>query len=321
MADIAAIISAAGTVGTLLQNGFNTGYGIYQDQRNYETQKEQFNTLLAYDKETRDLMMEREDNAIQRRVADLVAAGIHPALAVQGMGAAQAQQGHAPSNSSVGSMSVPQLNALSMQQARLLDLAGQQTLADIEKTQAEAQEIRDRTNRENQYLGIEKDRFNYQASIAALDASLLQEDLRRRPEEYANLLLHNSALKAQTSYVKEQTILAHQQVLMDQFRRDKAFLDNEASRLGIAEQTLENLILFHDADRVIKNPQRSDVKSFFDPRGWIDGFNGLLEKQAPARKSQSLDGFSSRSSSTGKSLEDASFNAWLIKLYSRLGGH
>lgn len=44
---------------------------------NYELQKEVF----EYQKELNQLIMEREDNAVQRRKADLIAAGFHPMLA------------------------------------------------------------------------------------------------------------------------------------------------------------------------------------------------------------------------------------------------
>lgn len=61
---------------------FNTGYGVYQDQRNSKFSQEQFD----YQKALNQQVMEREDTALQRRVADAEAAGISK-YAVAGQGA------------------------------------------------------------------------------------------------------------------------------------------------------------------------------------------------------------------------------------------
>lgn len=73
-ADIASIADSA--VGNTL-NLFNTGYGVYQDQRNYKFSQQQFD----YQKHLNDLIIQREDTAVQRRVADLEAAGLNKNLA------------------------------------------------------------------------------------------------------------------------------------------------------------------------------------------------------------------------------------------------
>lgn len=64
--------SVAGGIMQGISSLVNTGYSIYQDQRNYEFSKENSD----YQKALNALVMEREDNAIQRRVADMEAAGL-----------------------------------------------------------------------------------------------------------------------------------------------------------------------------------------------------------------------------------------------------
>lgn len=77
---------AVGTdIANAASNLFNTGYNVYQDQRNFK-----------YQKELQQELFKRDDTAIQRRVQDAIAAGINP-NAVVGSGAGVTSAGGASS--------------------------------------------------------------------------------------------------------------------------------------------------------------------------------------------------------------------------------
>lgn len=63
-----------------LSFAFDTGYGIINTERNWNAQK----SNVAYQRRLQERLFQREDNAVQRRAADLKAAGINPLLAAGG---------------------------------------------------------------------------------------------------------------------------------------------------------------------------------------------------------------------------------------------
>lgn len=66
---------------------FNTGYSVYQDQRNYDFSKDVFD----YNKALQQEIFNREDTAYERKRRDLERAGLNPNLAAGGSGAAAGQ--------------------------------------------------------------------------------------------------------------------------------------------------------------------------------------------------------------------------------------
>lgn len=70
-------MALASVIAGIVEGAVNSGYGIYNSERNYWQQKEQFD----YQKRLQQQIFDREDNAVQRRVADLKQAGLSPVLA------------------------------------------------------------------------------------------------------------------------------------------------------------------------------------------------------------------------------------------------
>ena len=97
-------------------NLLNTGVNYYWQQKNYEYQKNLQNRIFN-----------REDNAIQRRVADLKAAGLSPVLAAgSGADAGPVVSTKAPELEGLGDLT----NALQFMQSQAME-------ATIDKTKAE----------------------------------------------------------------------------------------------------------------------------------------------------------------------------------------
>lgn len=106
MADLTGIGSIIGGVGNFVTGIANTAVGAKYAQKNYELQRDMAN----YQKELNRTIMEREDNAVRRRSADIKAAGGNPALAyMNGVSAAGA-------GGSVSSPKAPQYDTSAIQQ-------------------------------------------------------------------------------------------------------------------------------------------------------------------------------------------------------------
>lgn len=247
---IAGIIQ--GGVGSLLDT-IGLGYGIYQDQRNNQQSQKQWQAQYDFARESRDLqqsnlelMMAREDSAIQRRVADLEAAGIHKNLAVGGGAAGSGPYGNVSGNvnqGSVGSQSVPMVSSR-MDLQRTLD-NHEVSMAEVARLRAEAEAIKSDTSRRNERHPEELQNLKWDATAA--------------PERYARLILEND-LNAQ-SY-EYNVVKNAQDIRLGQLREYGQQLSNIAAQLGITQNELENRILQHDADVILGSSALRGTEQF-----------------------------------------------------------
>ena len=151
-----------------IQDTFNMGYGIFQGERNFDYMKKQY----EYQKELNQKMMDREDNAIQRRAADMQQAGINPLLAAgQPAQAQHAVAAQAPQRSNFENM-------MAAQEMRV------KTILAI----AEAKNIEADTKVKEDMLPINK-------AIAEADKKLIENNVNMMEVENEKRKLQNTQLK------------------------------------------------------------------------------------------------------------------------------
>lgn len=148
--------SQLATAGANVAGAYNQ---IKTNDLNYKLQKEQYD----YQKNLQQIMFSREDNAVQRRVADLKAAGLSPTLAA----------GSAASAGPVVSTQVPQKES---------DLSAYLTLANIQTMLAQQQKAQTEADIARQSLAQAK----IQTQSSALSKELLgnQVELSNLDKKY-----------------------------------------------------------------------------------------------------------------------------------------
>lgn len=220
--------------GEIAAAAIGAGSSLFGSLVNYGFNRDQF----KYQKKLNDLLMQREDTAVQRSVADYQQAGLSPLNAVGNPAQAQTlSAGEAPQfdmNSVVQS-------ALQAYQAKAnVDL----TQAQVKKTQAETDEISEASGREWQKILDEQ--FNSDRNFYQQERAL---QLEREKFEASKKVSDEQASLIQWQYKQIESALKDSEWYNENVRQTKTDLEldalhlaNVVSTMNIDRQDFEDLL-------------------------------------------------------------------------------
>lgn len=174
MSDLFNTVAAGVDAGSSLLNSVGSFFGIgNQAYMQRKAMRMQQNNI--------EVAREREDNAMQRRVQDLVAAGLHPTLAAGGPAASAVAGSGQVTNPAPISDVMPKTSILDsaqrVAQIKQTQAETQRLLAERDRVEADTQSKLDYTRRENEYQPLR-----------------LNEISRRGDEEEWRALLHQTQM-------------------------------------------------------------------------------------------------------------------------------
>lgn len=241
---IGEILAGVGAVGSALAPLVNAGVGVagaVNDYQNLEWQKEQHAQNMQFQREQfnymqqqNDLTRQREDNALQRRIADAQAAGIHKTIAA----GAAAQAGAATSGNygggppSLGHLRMPEIDGQAIKQGSLAlmelekikqeinesksrELLNSKQAGDIEPAAADRKaQVDNLASYQNKSIAIQKDAQTLQRDLAAASNLLTARGLTNSEA--------NTALHARETILREMLIGGQMEEILQNIQESEA---------------------------------------------------------------------------------------------------
>lgn len=224
-----------------LASSVGSGINAFFNYKNYELQRQNYN----YQKNLQQQLFSREDNAVQRRAADLKAAGLSPVLAA----------GSAANAGPVVSVNTPQIGAMP-------DMSVPVSAALAAITQKKQIEV----------TTAQRDLLLMQHEKTKTDIAKLVSDIKKN--QYAMWKDQTSALKDQADINKIGIETATKQHDLDWYRRAgmptnaSGVQKNAGSVLGPAKEVIQKIEQGIDAGSKYKARKNAEeMKSAVSPKG------------------------------------------------------
>jgi hypothetical protein len=237
-----------------MQDQFNYQKGI--DERNFGLQQDKLN----YDKALQQTMFDREDNSIQRRVADMKAAGINPVLAAgSGAGAGAVVSTTAPyrDNNAMGAaeamVDIKHKHRMQKLAEREMVMNTLKMASDIAYTQEDVKRVK--MNTEAGYHGMDIQERQVDIAISRLDLDT-NDYFRRLDHDQQSIQIDQARVAIQREQVRIDRILKQHQANEIDARTAKIELETLGVPEIIAGHIIDNKIKSYDLEMSVSSGRR-----------------------------------------------------------------